>query len=405
MKIHSKWWCSLVVAIGCAFGAPASAEESLADSYQNQPVFRPPLIRQTAAQVSTSPATADPAAPQQVPTSRWDIQEPVQTPEQEGLTVATTGNCASCEIGCGPRLQFIAGVEATFFFPQISRTFLQTGFTNGLGSVNIVNNAALGSTDGSLFIGPRMFVGVQGECWGLVGRYWNSNSSANGFIPAIPDATQSGVLLFDRFQAYTADIEVQRRFCWRNWDMFGFLGARYASVNNDRNLWIQNSFGTDLVTASAFAGQQFSGAGLTFGVFGLRPLFCDDGALKAYFTNRYSILWGNGLATVQTNARAEDTVGGGSGENTSGALASGDGSLFIVELGAGLQWDACLRCLPGRAFLRAGFEWQYWDSNAGVFAASQSTGDSGTASAYGTTSAGDLLFDLVGLTFGAGIMY
>jgi len=404
MMTTQKWFCSLFAAIGCAAGSSALGGEF------TEPVFRPPLIQQVSAQQTipqaapsppTVPATGE---PQQVPTSRWDAQEPIQTPEAP-LTGVGPNGCAACTTCYDPCLQFVVGVEATMFWPQISRSFLNTGFTNDLGSVDIVNNAALGSVEGGFLVGPRVTMGVQGECYGLVGRYWNSGTSANGFVPAFPDAIQSGVILFDTFNLYTVDLEVQRRFCWRNWDMFGFFGARYASVNNDRSLWIQNSFGDDLVQSSAFAGQQFNGAGVTFGVFGLRPLFCDDGALNAYFSNRYSILWGNGVSTVQTNASVLEG-GGGFFESTDGALAGGDGDLFIVELGAGLQWEACLSCLPGRAFFRLGVEWQYWDGNAGVYTASGSeAGTTSGLSSYGFTEAGDLLFDLVGITLGAGLTY
>lgn len=415
MKTTRKWFYTLTAALGCAASSPVFGGEF------TEPVFRPPLINQASAvqQVSAqqaipqATAPAVPPAPQQVPTSRWDAQEPIQTPEQPSQPAAALapGSCAAYSYGdpcCGPSCQFIVGVEATFFFPQFSREFLNTSFTNGLGTVDIVDNAALGSAEGSLLVGPRVSLGVQGEVWGLVGRYWNSSNWGHNFTPAIPDSTQSGIQLFDTFKLYTVDLELQRRFCWRNWDMFGFGGFRYASVNNDRLLSVQNSFGTnggtiDEVNTSAFSGQQFNGAGVTFGVFGLRPLFCDDGALKAYFSNRYSILWGNGLATVQTSASAENNAGGF--DSLDGALASGDGDLFIAELGAGLQWEACLCCLPGRAFFRAGVEWQYWDANAGVSAASFSFANSTTNSSNSAAQAGDLLFDLVGFTIGAGLTY
>jgi hypothetical protein len=380
---RSKYWLSALAALlGCAVGVPSFGDETSGEGY-GQPVFRPALVQQ------------------QVPTSRWDAQEPVETPEED-IAPVPGGTCVcaeSCEFG----LQLIAGVESTFLWPQLSRTFLQTGFVNGLGPVNIINDAALGSAEGSLLVAPRVTLGVQGECWGLVGRYWNGATWANGFIPALPDATQSGVILFDTFRAYTLDLEVQRRFCWRNWDCFGFFGVRHASANNDRNLWIQNSFGSDLVEAQAYAGQQFNGTGITFGFFGLRPLFCDGGALKAYFTNRYSILWGNGVAAVETRAMAENGIA--FGQSTDGALASGDGDLFMLELGFGLQWESCLKCLPGRVFLRTGLEWQYWDTNTGVSAASVSFADVITANSAAFTETGDLLFDLVGFTIGAGITY
>lgn len=383
MKTSKFRLSALAAALGCAAGVPCFGDETN-EAYQGQPVFRPALVQQ------------------QVPTSRWDVQEPVETPELDVLAPVTPGTCVCAET-CDFGLQLIADVESTFLWPQLSRTFLETRFTNGLGTVNIVNDTALGSADGSLLVGPRITLGVQGDCWGMVGRYWSSATFGNGFIPAVPSASQSGVILFDTFRAYTLDLEVQRRFCWRNWDSFGFFGVRYASVDNDRSLWIQNTFGTDLVEASAFAGQQFNGTGVTFGVFSLRPLFCDGGALKVYFKNRYSVLWGNGLATVQTHAIAQNSSA--FAQSTDGALAIGDGGLFIVELGAGLQWESCLKCLPGRAFLRTGLEWQYWDANTGVFAGAVSTADVLTANSRGFTEAGDLLFDLVGFTLAAGITY
>lgn len=383
MKTSKKWLSALAAALACAFGMPAFGDETNNDSFQGQPVFRPALVQQ------------------QVPTSRWDAQEPVETPQQDIVPLAPD-SCV-CAEPCDFGLRLFAGVESTFFWPQLNRSFLQTGFENGLGTATIINNSSVGSANGSLLVGPRLTLGVQGECWGLVARYWGGSTWGSGFVPALPDASQSGIMLFDTFRAYTLDLEVQRRFCWRNWDVFGFFGVRYASVDNDRNLWIQNSFGTDLVEASAFAGQQFNGAGLTFGIFGLRPLFCDGGALKAYFTNRYSILWGNGVAAVQTSAMAANTIA--FAQSTDGAIAVGDGSMFMAEIGCGLQWESCLKCLPGRVFFRSGLDWQYWDTNARVAAGAFSFADVVTADSAALSEAADMAFKLVGITIGAGITY
>ncbi|REK19283.1 MAG: hypothetical protein DWQ37_01440 [Planctomycetota bacterium] len=378
-----------------AAGTQAFGEDILDDS--SGPVFRPPLIKQVAAEETV------PAVPPSVPTSRWDAQEPVQTPEGQPITdmgTACDAGCVSCEY---PGLQWVVGIEQTFLWPQLSRTFLETGFTNSLGSIDYINDSALGSVDGAYLTAPRFTLGVRGECWGLVGRYWDASAWANTFIPAIPDSTQSGTILFDTFRAYTIDLEVQRRFCWRNWNMLGYLGVRHASASNDRNMWFQNTFGSDFLENQAFAGQQYNGTGLTFGVFGMRPLFCDDGALKVYFRNRYSVVWGNGQAVAQTEATAQNAVAFAT--STDGALAIGDGGMFIAEVGWGLQWDTCLRCFPARAFFRTGMEWQYWDANAGVAVGSTSAADVVTASSYATTSAADLMFDMVGFTIGAGITY
>ena len=104
---------------------------------------------------------------------------------------------------------------------------------------------------------------------------------ASGFTPSVPNDPSYGL---DRrstvCERYTADLEVQRRFCLCNWDMYGFGGIRYASVNNDRTLLSTNSFDGPDLSAASFAGQQFNGAGMTFGMFGTRPIWCDDSPLK-----------------------------------------------------------------------------------------------------------------------------
>ena len=185
MKTNSIVLCAMAAALGCAMSVQGFAGETGDEAYDGQGIFRPALVQQS--------------VPPTVPTSRWDAQEPVETPEQESALATSAAPCDTCAAPCDFGLQLVAGVEATFFFPQLSRTFLQTAFINGLGPVNIINDAALGSADGSLLVGPRLTLGLQGDCWGLVGRYWNGGNWANGFTPALPDASQSGIMLFDSF--------------------------------------------------------------------------------------------------------------------------------------------------------------------------------------------------------------
>ncbi len=187
--------------------------------------------------------------------------------------------------------------------------------------------------------------------------------------------------------------------------MYGFGGLRYASINNDRNLIATNSFGGPSLSTSSFAGQQFNGTGITFGLLGMRPIWCDDSPVKLFFANRYSFLWGHGSDAVQTQATSIDGVNTLTSVN--GAAAKGNGDLFIAEVQLGLQWDACLQCLPGRVFVRTALEYQYWDVNTGVNATSTSFVNvipNGTA-ATATANAGNMLFDLIGFNIGAGIMY
>jgi hypothetical protein len=292
-------------------------------------------------------------------------------------------------------------VEATFFFPQFNRDFLSAEYSNPTsgGTVVVNSTAGLGSTDGSLNVGPRLTFGVQGERWGILARYWNGTSWATGIIPADPTLTPAGLALFDSFQAYTADLELQRRGCLGAWDLYGFGGVRYGSVNNDRtmSIWGLGGGGAADSFSNNLAAQQFNGTGVTFGFWGTRALGCSP--FKLFVANRYSVLWGTGSALAQTTA----TVPGATATN--GAFASNTGDLFIGELQLGLQWEHQLACLPGRAFIRTAIEYQYWDTNAGVNVGALSFADNGTADAASLTTAGDMLFDLLGFNIGAGILF
>jgi hypothetical protein len=296
-------------------------------------------------------------------------------------------------------------VEATFFWPQFNRPFLENTLTNDLGTTTILSNSQNGSVDGNLLTAPRTTFGVQGECWGMVGRFWYGSTWASAFTPSLPNDPSYGLIAFDALRLYTTDLEVQRRFCLCNWDMYGFGGIRYASVNNDRTMTSSNSFNGPALTATGFSGQQFNGAGITYGLLGTRPIWCDDSPLRLFVANRYSFLWGNGSVAAETSATSID--GADTLTSLNGAAARGAGDLFIAELRVGLQWDACLKCIPARVFLRSAIEYQYWDINTGAQVDATSFVDvipNGT-SVTSTVSAGNMLFDLIGYSVGAGIMY
>jgi hypothetical protein len=385
MKTGKQWLCALSIALGCAVPTRGFSEEILAGVSEQHS-----------------------ALAEQAAVSRWEAQAPPQPmPDSPGPPTATApcGIASGCDACCDPGFQWIGSVEATFFWPQFNRQFLANTLTNNLGTQTILSNSSSGSADGSLIAAPRVTAGLQGDRWGLVGRFWYASTWQSGFLPSIPGGASLGLLGFDGFRAYTTDLEVQRRFCWCNWDMYGFGGVRYASVNNDRSLVATNSFGGPVLSTSSYAAQQFNGAGLTFGVLGMRPIWCDDSPLKLFFANRYSILWGQGGAATQTTATAIDTLG--TLTSTNGAAAKGPGDLFIAELQIGLQWDACLKCVPGRFFLRSAIEYQYWDTNRGGVANATSFVATvpGSVGATATSSAGTMLFDLIGFNVGAGIMY
>lgn len=380
MKIHMKWYCVLASVLGCLAPARGYCEDA-----------------------AVQPSLVQPAV------SRWDAPTP---PAPEGETVESPilgapgcGDCGACESCCTPGFQWIVGVEATFFWPQFNRDLLENTLSNALGTQTTLSTTSNGSAEGTLLAAPRITFGLQGERWGLVGRYWYASTWASGFAPAVPDDPSYGLVAFDGLRAYTADLEVQRRFCLMNWDTYGFLGVRYASVNNDRTLISTNSFDGPSLSAASFAAQQFNGAGMTFGLMATRPIWCDDSPLKMFVANRYSLLWGNGSVAAQTTATSIDALD--TLTSTNGAAARGNGDMFIIELQLGLQWEACLKCLPGRFFLRSAIEYQYWDVNTGAQADSFSFVDVSTTEtgATASASAGNMLFDLIGFNIGAGIMY
>lgn len=335
-------------------------------------------------------------------------EEPIAKPEPATEAASNAESDLSCgpedECCYAPEYSLIAGVEATFFWPQLTRNFLTTSVDSGSGAVDFRSNASLGSVDGGLLVAPRITLGVQGCKWGLVGRYWYASPWASGYTPADPSLAPAGVILFDNFRAYTVDLELQRRFYAGSWSGYGLFGVRYASIDNDRSLAAASLDDVIAVHSSSFASQQFNGTGVTFGLWATRPIWCDS-PLKYFVANRYSFLWGNADVAAQTTASVMNDADGFA-TSTDGALASGQGDLFIWELQVGLQWDAQLKCFPGRAFVRSAVEYQYWDANTGLQAAADSSASvAGGGSAEAASSARDLLFSLIGVNIGAGITY
>ncbi len=430
MKRSSLWIGALAMVLGCTLAGRAIGDDgSFADPFD----ATPSLVRLTGA----TAWNADPDAQDDEPSPF--AEEPAKRPKPVDGAVGSTGSgtctcngscggscgsscsspcsdscSSSCdsELSCGcddfcccePEHSLIASVEATFFWPQFNREFLRTTVNSATANLDLASTAALNSVDGGYLAAPRLTLGVQGCCWGLVGRYWYASPWASSYTPSNPALAPAGVRLFDDFRAYTLDLELQRRFYLGSWTGYGLFGVRYAFVENDRTLDVTNLSLGETITTSSFAGQQFSGTGITFGFWGTRPICCDS-PLNFFVANRYSVLWGNGNAASENTTSVMNDVNGFA-TSTNGALAAAPGDMFIAEVQLGLQWEAQLKCFPGRAFVRSAVEWQYWDTNAGVFAASDavaSVGAGGNATA--SSSAGDMLFDLIGVNLGAGITF
>jgi hypothetical protein len=401
MKISKCWIILVAAALSCLAPASAFSDDALQSAAGAQPEARLPLATPVANWSAADETNANEPQPAIAPGAAQNMA--LADPASGACNTGACCNNNACGGPCGG-LWVLA--EATFLWPQLHRDFLSTSFRDSLGTETFLSNSSLGSANGSFLVAPRITLGFQGECWGVLTRYWNASTWGSAFAPTPNfgggDPT-TGIQAFDGFKAYTLDLEVQRRFCVGCWNLYGFGGVRYASVNNTRNLNIVNAFDIDILSASSFASQSFNGTGLTFGLWGISPLW-DCSPFSLFFVNRCSVLWGTGKATSQTSASVIGLIGAAAQENGASA-SSTSGDMFIYEAQVGIQWTSQLRCLPASAFIRGGFEYQYWNNGQGLSTNATSIASVGLRQAQATASAGDFLFSLVGFNLGVGIMY
>jgi hypothetical protein len=358
---------------------PVNDQESNAGDEQPTPPVPPPPLEPI-----TDPAPSAAGAP-----------EPVVKPVEQHCDRGGAPCCDSCSL--------IAGGQATFFWPNFNHAASTSTIVDAVTPATSFFSSNASSVDNNMIVAPRVWLGVQGPRWGLVGRYWNASVWSDNLSPNSPLDAPLGSLSSNRFSAYMADLEVQRLFCTGCWDHRAFFGVRYGGVNLDSDLNVKQLGFLNTATSSASTSDQFFGTGITFGLFSTRPIACSCWSL--YVGPRISILWGQSSGVAQASAFASDAFGGSAGA-IHGVLNKGNSDLFLAELQWGAQWERQLVCSPARAFIRIGGEWQYWDTNnnrpaqAGSFAAVQTISASSLASATG-----GVLFNMIGFTIGAGIIY
>jgi hypothetical protein len=330
-------------------------------------------------------------------TASFDDPAPEAAAPVASCDLGACGTCnrTSCRCGCWTPG---ASVEATFLWPTLNGTTTFTQAFNAGGATNTFDSG-LGATD-DLFVAPRIWVGAKRDCWGVGARYWTMEQTNVALDPIMLDPdyfTASGAM-----ESYTIDLEVTRDFCAWSTDMQLALGARYGWLAANE---VVNSGALDtgvLSTASAMSARQFGGTGLTLALQGTRPLrSCCN--LNLFWNFRGSVLWGDGLAAAATTASA--VSGGGSAAAGDFAVAGDSGALFIGEVQLGLQYERQLKCAPCIAFVRGAFEYQYWDSNANVFAGAVSTANVGGIGSGALATAGTMQMDLYGFTLGTGLMW
>jgi len=309
-----------------------------------------------------------------------------------------------CEDQCGPACCiFIAGTEATFLAPQSHGAKMRAVGTD-LTLPAVFEESEILDLDGMTYA-PRVWIGVQGQEWGLVTRFWYLSDSDEQFHPfAQPGNGGTGAYTDDRTKAYTIDWEATHACCWNDSKFDFTVGGRYAALEAGGSVGLSGlaNGGLDIFYSTAIADVEFEGTGFTTSIGGRTPLFDCCGCVYLLWGVRGSYLWGDVTNAVQTSA----TVIGAASNATSidSAEATDHGTLYTVEAQLGAQWEYELQCVPASAFFRLVAEYQYWNISA-ADASTNSTAVIATSTALARAESGDFSMSLLGLSVGTGLTW
>ncbi len=311
--------------------------------------------------------------------------------------------CSSTECTTGCRgATWIVGSEAVFLFPSLNTSSTEYFLTDLATDESVAFDS--GDID-QLFVTPRIWVGVQGNCFGLVGRYWRLSGSERDFDPLwVPsgDDIETGVMAMNRLDAYTADLEVTKAGSFCNTKLNWSMGVRYASIEQDTALQVLATVDDNWLVGTARSDRYAYGTGLTGGVESRTPLFCNSCA-QLFWRLRGSVLWGDSYSEVETSSTMTDPTGNAFAVN--GALLNDPTTMFIGEAAMGVEWNYALKWLPAAAFFRVAAEYQYWDASEGNTFAESFAGAVGEAEGISVADAGGIAMDLVGFSVGTGITW
>ncbi|TWU25961.1 hypothetical protein [Bythopirellula polymerisocia] len=325
--------------------------------------------------------------------------------------------CQSCCACCRPPCFWLAGVEATFLAPDLNASGVSYRLQDGFAAPAL--DATFGSDDiaiDDMYVAPRLWLGAQCGCWGIVGRYWNMQAAEDTYDPFTftpPGPTPDfGYFIHNRFEAYTADIEVTRSFCHYTCRNTFAFGARYASVLHDSALSVDaqlndGAAGLGILSGNARSNRSAHGMGITTALSGYRPFHCDS-CLSLYYNLRGSVVWG-----PITNSAETDTIeltAGATAGSYNGAFSQVDDALYIGEAQLGVQANYRVMCFPANAFFRVAGEYQYWGASLGSAVASSFAGFGDPnappfSEGRATALAQGIDLSLIGLTIGTGFTW
>ncbi len=329
---------------------------------------------------------------------------------QGGGSSAAQNDCCSvceCMTCCCKPWHIVTGVEATYLKANVQDTPLVH-----LTQLGQLVTSRIASLD-DYYAAPRVWLGME-NCngHGIRARYWDFQASSwdyeVGLAPIVPDIFDiASYNATNRLEAYTIDLEYTRRFAFHNWNLLGSIGARHARLDRVEAL---NSLTTDLlsgptplgVASQILSEREMNGTGLTLGLEGYRPLHHWN--LNVFWTTRGSILWGNNVSNnVSTMYVAPAGLGPGAVSTANVLVLQETDTMYILECQIGLEWRCPLKCCCAEMFIRAAFEYQYWDVE-------ESSGDYLTQVVldvdpinFGETR--DLRTDFTGLAFAIGVAW
>lgn len=389
-----------------SYGAEILAKQDVPDASQEQNV--------TLAYLLGNPVGPDGATPERtspIEQVRWDEglqpvssrQEQIAPGQVEYEPAPETATACGADACCPPcRLPTWAfGTEATFLAPQYS-----SGDVSYLVSDVAADASRHFAVDevNALTVAPRIWLGVQGPCWGIVGRYWHLRDSDTGHEPfsISPSDGDYGFLTNSRFEAYTVDLELTRAFCVHATKMTAAIGARYAAMEQHNSVLGFAAVDDDVLTGTARTGRSSYGTGFTVAFSGRHPLFCNSCA-NVFFNLRNSVVWGRSWIGADTSSTVVEPDGSAQAYN--GALADVSDHIYIGEVQLGIEWNYPLQCLPANALFRLAAEYQYWDAGEGEAYAQSFAEEVGVAEGTATAYAQGLRTDLIGFSLGAGFTW
>jgi len=297
-----------------------------------------------------------------------------------------------------PSPYLIAGVEATFFRASASGIGVGSALT---ALPHPTDAESVSSCETFYTFSPRIYVGVQDDCWAVLSRFWYLSDSSEELLP--PESA-AGSYTFDRLKAYTVDLEASRDFCLGRSKVSFFGGARYASFEAGEDQFaLRLTSPIEIVSTSAVTNFSFNGLGVSTGFLGITPISTNsDSRINLVWSVRGSVMWGDCERGAQTMTSFSDVIGStslNSADDTNHDVA------FILEARLGVQWEHELQCLPMSAFLRVAAEYQYWDLGDNGQAESASFAVSPTRSAVSAGFVGDVNAQFVGFSLATGFRW